>query len=145
MHAQTDPQTRPCLSNSCFTCPGSMCDGSSTGISIVSNPHFLKRGKSFVLSLVKGEVKRKVLIPNLISKAEANPTVLAVKGFCDSAVCDLSLCLRLLLVLLLVLRLPRLCLPRLCLRLHCSNPSPPTLDFRLQNPRLYIPSAFSGG
>jgi hypothetical protein len=30
-------------------------------------PHFLNCGKSFVLSLVKGEVKRNVLIPNLIA------------------------------------------------------------------------------
>src|SRR4051812_31844407 len=43
-----------------------MCDGSSTGISMVSKPHFLNCGNSFVLSFVKGEVKRKVLIPNLI-------------------------------------------------------------------------------
>src|SRR5258706_9655993 len=66
MHAQTEPQTKPCLSNSAFTCAGSMCEGSSTGISTVSNPHFLNCGNSFVLSLVKGEVNKNVLIPNLI-------------------------------------------------------------------------------
>src|SRR2546427_564477 len=82
MQAQTDPQTRPCLSSSRFTCAGSMWDGSSTGISMVSKPHFLKRGKSFVLSLVKGEVKRKVLIPNRITGAEANEMGQPVKGFC---------------------------------------------------------------
>jgi hypothetical protein len=35
-----------------------------------------------VLSLVKGEAKRKVLIPNLISETEANETNAAVKGIC---------------------------------------------------------------
>src|SRR5579862_1318793 len=33
------------------------------GISTESKPHCLKRGKSFTLALVKGEVKRKVFMP----------------------------------------------------------------------------------
>src|SRR5687767_4349499 len=66
MHAQTEPQTNPFLSSSAFTWAGSICDGSSTGISIDSNPHFLNCGNSFVLSFVKGEVNKNVLIPNLI-------------------------------------------------------------------------------
>ena len=33
---------------------------------MVWKPHFLNIGKSLVLSLVNGEVKRNVLIPNLI-------------------------------------------------------------------------------
>src|SRR5258705_6524790 len=66
MQAQAEPQTNPCLSNSSFTKAGSMCDGSSMGISTVANPHFLNVLKSLVLSLVKGEVNKKVLMPNLI-------------------------------------------------------------------------------
>src|SRR6187200_1742339 len=66
MQAQAEPQTSPFRSSSDFTYAGSMCEGSSIGISIVSKPHFLKRGKSLVLSLVKGEVNKKVLMPNLI-------------------------------------------------------------------------------
>src|SRR5438445_6285788 len=66
MQAQADPHTSPCRSSSFFTKVGSIWDGSSIGISTVSNPHFLKVLKSGVLSLVKGEVNRKVLMPNLI-------------------------------------------------------------------------------
>src|SRR5437899_1819048 len=66
MQAQTEPQTRRCRSSSYFTCAGSMCDGSSTGISTVSKPHFLKVLKRVVLSVVNGEVKRNVLMPILI-------------------------------------------------------------------------------
>jgi hypothetical protein len=33
---------------------------------------------------VKGEVKRKVLMPSLIIEAEANPSGSAVKAFCGS-------------------------------------------------------------
>src|ERR1051325_8833087 len=66
MQAQTEPQTRPCLSNSRLTWAGSMCEGSSTGISMDLKPHFLKVGKSRVLLLVNGEVNRKVLMPSLI-------------------------------------------------------------------------------
>src|SRR5438093_11342261 len=66
MQAQAEPQTSPCLFNSSFTKAGSMCDGSSIGISTVSNPHFLNVLKSGVLSLVKGDVNRNVLMPNLI-------------------------------------------------------------------------------
>src|SRR5258705_9486996 len=43
-----------------------MWEMSSTGISTVSNPHFLNVLNNLVLSLVKGEVKRNVLIPILI-------------------------------------------------------------------------------
>src|ERR1043165_7920180 len=72
MQAQTEPQASPFLSNSAFTCLGSICEVSSMGISTDWNPHFLNCGKSFVLSLVNGEVKRKVLIPNLISRFSHN-------------------------------------------------------------------------
>src|ERR1051326_7555003 len=68
MQAQTEPQANPCLSNSSFTKAGSMWEVSSTGISTVSKPHFLNVLKSFVLSLVKGEVNRNVLMPNLIKE-----------------------------------------------------------------------------
>jgi hypothetical protein len=44
-----------------------MCSGASIGISIVSKPHFLNFGKRLVLFVVKGEVNRKVLIPNRIA------------------------------------------------------------------------------
>src|ERR1043166_1969356 len=71
MQAQTDPQTRPFSSSSAFTKAGSICDVSSTGISTVSKPHFLKVLNSFVLSLVNGEVNRKVFIPILISVRRA--------------------------------------------------------------------------
>src|ERR1051325_6184810 len=67
MHAQTEPQASLFLSSSRRTCAGSMCDGSSTGISTVSNPHFLNVGNSFVLSLVKGDVNKNVLMPSLIN------------------------------------------------------------------------------
>src|SRR4051794_2537223 len=81
MHAQTDPQTSPFLSNSAFTCAGSMWLGSSTGISTVSKPHFLNCGKSLVESLVNGEVNKKVLIPNLIGLwREAKDLTAAVKA-----------------------------------------------------------------
>src|SRR5207247_7292261 len=66
IQAHAEPQTRPSLSNSALTCAGSMWAGSSMGISIDVNPHFLKVLKSAVLWLVKGEVNRKVLMPNLI-------------------------------------------------------------------------------
>src|SRR5690242_2897737 len=66
MHAQTLPQTSPALSSSALTLAGSMWDGSSIGISTDSNPHFLNCGKSLVDSVVKGETKRNVLIPNLM-------------------------------------------------------------------------------
>src|SRR5215217_7964780 len=66
MHAHTLPQTRPAFFTSALTYAGSMWLGSSIGISTVSNPHFLNWGKSFVESLVNGDVKRKVLIPSLM-------------------------------------------------------------------------------
>src|SRR5215468_10207469 len=83
MHAHTDPHTSPCLSNSRFTCAGSMCDVSSTGISTAAKPHFLKVGKSFVLSLVNGEVNRNVFMPNLIKEflRQARGMRVAVKSF----------------------------------------------------------------
>src|SRR5260370_41197582 len=72
MQAQTDPQTRPFFSNSLCTYFGSMWEGSSIGISTVSNPHFLKVGKSLVESLVKGEVNKNVLIPSLMASHSAH-------------------------------------------------------------------------
>src|SRR5437016_14225901 len=72
MQAQTEPQTKPFLSSSRFTWAGSICDKSSTGISTVSKPHFLNCLNNLVLWLVKGEVKRKVLIPIRIVKVETN-------------------------------------------------------------------------
>src|SRR5262245_12720482 len=66
MQAQTLPQTSLFLSSSRRTWAGSICDGSSTGISTVSKPHFLKVGNNFVLALVNGDVNRNVLIPSLI-------------------------------------------------------------------------------
>src|SRR5205823_14000360 len=55
------------LSSSRLTRRGSICAGSSTGISTVSKPQRLNCLKSRVLSLVNGDVKRKVLMPNLIA------------------------------------------------------------------------------
>src|SRR5260221_288340 len=83
MQAQTEPQTSPFLSSSVLTWAGSMCDGSSTGISMVSNPHFLKVGNNFVLVFVNGEVNKKVLMPNLMVEffREANQSIHGVKGF----------------------------------------------------------------
>ena len=52
------------------------------GISIVSKPHCLNCLNSLVLSLVNGEVKRKVLMPSLIIEAEASPSQAGVKAFC---------------------------------------------------------------
>src|SRR6266576_2456625 len=72
MQAQTEPQTRPFFSNSACTYFGSMWDGSSTGISTVSKPHFLNMGNSLVESLVKGDVNKKVLIPSLMSGHSAH-------------------------------------------------------------------------
>src|SRR5829696_7057646 len=66
MHAQTLPIATPALSAAAFTFAGSMCDGSSIGISTESKPQSLNFLKSRVLSVVKGEVKRKVLMPKRI-------------------------------------------------------------------------------
>src|SRR5712692_7684675 len=84
MQAQTEPQASPCRSSSAFTCRGSMWLVSSTGISTVWKPHFLNVLNKAVLSLVNGEVKRKVLMPNLImeislGQLRANPPT--VKDF----------------------------------------------------------------
>src|SRR3954454_16675460 len=84
MHAQTLPQTKPFLSSAAFTFAGSMCDGSSTGISTVSKPHFLNLGNSFTLSVVKGDVNKNVLMPILIDigfvkRVEAKETRCRVK------------------------------------------------------------------
>src|ERR1043165_9573075 len=79
--AQAVPQTSPCLSKSRFTCAGSMWEGSSIGISMLSNPQRLNLGNSFVLSLVKGEVKRKVLMPNLIVKPRVRTVLKVSKDF----------------------------------------------------------------
>src|SRR5207249_6072553 len=64
---QSVPHTRPYRSSSDFTKAGSMWDSCSTAISTESNPQALKFLKSLVLSLVKGEVNRKVLMPNLMT------------------------------------------------------------------------------
>src|SRR5262245_9121201 len=66
MQAQTEPQTRPWLSTARGTWARTMGDGASPGISIDLKPRFLNMGKSLVLLLVNGEVKRKVLMPSLI-------------------------------------------------------------------------------
>src|SRR4051794_10999959 len=72
MQAQTDPQTRPFFSSSACTYFGSMCDGSSIGISTDSKPHFLNMGNSLVDSLVNGDVNKNVLIPSLMAAHSAN-------------------------------------------------------------------------
>src|SRR4051812_28717879 len=66
MHAQRLPIAMPALSAPAFTFAGSMWDGSSTGISTVSNPHFLNWEKSFVLAVTNGLTKRKELMPKRI-------------------------------------------------------------------------------
>src|SRR3954464_11001981 len=63
MQAQTEPMAMPALSAAAFTLAGSMWLGSSIGISIVSKPQSLNFLKSFTLSLVNGEAKRKELRP----------------------------------------------------------------------------------
>ena len=45
----------------------SICSGASIGSSTVSNPHFLNLGKRLVDFVVKGDVNRKELMPNLIT------------------------------------------------------------------------------
>src|SRR5258705_5394468 len=72
MQAQTEPQTRPFFSSSACTYFGSMWEGSSTGISTVSKPHFLNMGKSLVESLVNGDVNKNVLIPSLMGAHSAH-------------------------------------------------------------------------
>ena len=66
MHAQTDPQTSRLASSSAFTCARvdvrRVFDRDFDRL----EPPFLEGLKSFVLSLVNGEVKRKVLMPILI-------------------------------------------------------------------------------
>jgi hypothetical protein len=66
MHAHTLPHTSPAFFSAALMCDGVICDGSSIGISTLSNPHFLNWGKSFVDLSVNGDVNRKVLIPNLM-------------------------------------------------------------------------------
>src|SRR2546427_13115840 len=87
--AQTVPQTRPCLSSSLFTWAGSMWARSSTGISTLWKPHFLKVGKRRGLSLGDGGGDKKVFMPNLLietfrqaNKIEA--TVQRILGAGDS-------------------------------------------------------------
>src|SRR6476646_9126890 len=65
--AQTEPQASPALSKAALIWAGSTWEGSSMAISTVSKPHFLNCEKSLVLSLLNGEVKRKVLMPSLIT------------------------------------------------------------------------------
>src|SRR5688572_28610102 len=72
MQAQRLPMARPFLSAAAFTFAGSMCDGSSTGISTVSKPHFLNLGKCLVLSVMNGDVNKKVLMPSLIKFFRVN-------------------------------------------------------------------------
>ncbi len=97
MQAQTEPHTSPCWSSSALTRAGSMWLGSSTGISTVSNPHFLKVLKRAVLLLVNGEVNRNVLMPNLILEnvfGQPKQQAMAVKAFLDIRVplnCHLTL------------------------------------------------------
>src|ERR1041385_6592314 len=78
MQAQTEPQTNPCFSNSTLTCAGSMCPRSSTGISTVSKPQRLNCLNSFVLSFVKGDVKRNVLIPSRILSKLIKHVILSI-------------------------------------------------------------------
>src|SRR3954462_8869102 len=63
MHAHTLPIAMPAFSAPAFTFAGSMCDGSSIGISTVSKPQSLNFLKSFTLSVTKGETKRNELMP----------------------------------------------------------------------------------
>src|SRR2546426_10612156 len=67
MQAQTEPHTKPCRSSSRRTLAGSMWEGSSIGISTVSNHHFLNVLNKPVLWVVNGDVNRNVLMPILIS------------------------------------------------------------------------------
>jgi hypothetical protein len=71
MQAHTLPIAKPALSAAAFTLAGSMCSGDSIGSSTVSKPHFLNLGKSFTLSVVNGETKRKELMPILICRMES--------------------------------------------------------------------------
>src|SRR5688500_18407225 len=68
MQAQTLPATNPDFASSRLTRAGSMWLGSSMGISTDSNPQRLNCGKSFVESLVNGDVNRKVLMPSLMRR-----------------------------------------------------------------------------
>src|SRR5687768_268634 len=68
MHAHTLPIARPDFSAAARTFGGSICEGSSIAISTVSNPQRRKVGKSETLCVVKGEVKRKVLMPILMGR-----------------------------------------------------------------------------
>src|SRR5215470_5361562 len=58
-----------------------MWDGSSIGISTVSNPQRLNCGKRLVLWLVKGDVKRKVLMPIRIRELRLVNVSGVSKGF----------------------------------------------------------------
>ena len=75
-----EPQASPALSNSRLTFCGSMCDGSSNPISTVSKPQLLNLGNSRVLCVVKGDVNRKVLIPNLIVPRTLRPLPRDING-----------------------------------------------------------------
>jgi len=66
MHAQTEPMAIPAFSAAALRTAGLMCSGASTGISTVSKPHDLNVLNSFVLSVVKGETKRKEFMPKRI-------------------------------------------------------------------------------
>src|SRR4051812_24823973 len=93
MQAHTLPTAIPALSAAAFTAAGSMCDGSSIGISTVSKPHFLNVAKSLVLSVVNGETKRKELMPNLMmgnvevkNRAQTRARAGHAQGFCSGRV-----------------------------------------------------------
>ena len=63
MHAQMLPTAMPAFFAAAFTATGSMCEGSSTGISTVSKPHFLNCENSLVLAVTNGLTNRNELIP----------------------------------------------------------------------------------
>ena len=99
MQAQIDPHARPALSRAARTWAASMWEGSSIGISTVSNPHFLNLGKSEALSVVNGEVNRKELMPNLMVElkkgelegAHESMREIAVPHYCLIAIVGASL------------------------------------------------------
>ena len=55
MQAQMEPIAMPALAAAAFKNLGSVCDGSSIGISTVWKPQFLSFLKRWTLSLVNGE------------------------------------------------------------------------------------------
>ena len=53
----------PAFAAAALSAAGSMCSGASTGISTVSKPQDLNFLNNWTLSVLKGETKRKELIP----------------------------------------------------------------------------------